>query len=179
MEFISNMKDLINKIFNSAIEMDGFESHDIESILSNDKYDDLSAEEGFIDIKTKPDFSLIEEQFEIKMHSELVEYWSQIWAPIFTIENKKAITESHDDENIFVGLLTSQIHLEMLIDDIEMYTQEVNDDGIEGVFFPIAFKEDGWNILFNNLDGCVYIQEHDPSGVIKISNSIREFYSAD
>ena len=62
-------------------------------------------------------------------------------------------------------------------EDIEMYTEEMNEMGFEGIFFPIAFKDDCWNILFNNEDGCVYIQEHDPVQASKIAESIKDFYS--
>jgi len=177
------MKNLIRNLVqsdSSCEEMDIFSFDDLESIASQDEcYSGLSPQDVdiFLEIKTKPDFSLIENKFDIKMHSELVEYWSQIWCPGFTAMNKKSVTANHTDEKIFVHLLTSQSHLDILDDDIEMYTQEMNDFGIEGVFFPIAFKEDCWNILFNNLDGCVYIQEHDPCEYVKVSNSIREFYS--
>lgn len=176
------MKTLIRNIISNAEEVEPFDSVHLQCIASKDEcYSGLSPQEVdiYLEVKTKPDFSGIEETFEIIMHPELVEHWSQVWCPLFIAINKKSVTTNHTDEKIFVHLLTSQLHLDHLINDIEMYTQEMNDLDVEGVFFPIAFKEDCWNILFNNLDGCVYIQEHDPCEYVKAANSIREFYSVD
>lgn len=157
-----------------------FMQDDLDSIARKDPcYEGLRPQEVdiYLDIVTKPDFSRIEKELDLKVHPDLVEYWSQIWCPLLEINNKKAITQHHTDEKIFVNLLRSQSHLDYLVDDIEMYTEEMNDLGAKGVFFPIGFKEDGWNILFNNDDGSVYVQDHDPCDYKKVANSIVEFYS--
>lgn len=176
------MNDLIKKLIRSIEVMDRFTESDLKSIRNYDEYyEDLNFDyvDICLDIKVKPDFNRIEEMFKINMHSELVEYMSKIWCPAFRVVNKKSIIPNHSNDEIYVRFLSSPEHLDMLIEDIEMYTKEMNNVGVEGVFIPIASKDDGWNILFNNLDGCIYIQEHDPCGAIKVAESIQEFYFND
>lgn len=177
------MKEFLEELFKreeSFEESDILFSYQVESIRAFDpEYKELkdSDIDMYLDIKKKPDFSEIENEYGITLHSELKEYWSQFWCPSFTTKNKKAITQLHDSEKIFVNLLSCPDDLLDIAQDIEMYTEEMNEMGFEGVFIPIAFKDDGWNILFNNENGCVYIQEHDPIEASKIAESIKDFYS--
>jgi hypothetical protein len=178
-----NLKELLTKLITApenANEFDIFMTYELESISKFDpNIETLKPEEVdlYIDMDRKPHFSVFENAFKVEIREELKEYWSQFWCPSFTVVNEKAITKHHDDKNIFVNLLKSPECLEEMIEDIEMYTEEMNEMGIEGLFFPIAFKEDGWNILFNNKDGKIYIQEHDPIECSKIADSIKDFYS--
>lgn len=177
------MKEFLEKIFKregSFEESDILLSCQVDSIKSFDpKYKDLERSDidMYLDIKKKPDFSRLENKNGITLRQELKEYWSQFWCPSFTMTNKKAITELHDSDKIFVNLLGSPDDLLEISEDIEMYTEEMNEMGFEGIFVPIAFKDDGWNILFNNENGCIYIQEHDPIQALKIAESIKDFYS--
>lgn len=178
------MKNLIQKLIASEgnceeisvfITQDLWSIEDYETSYNNLKPQDIDI---YLDIKTPPSFSRIERELNITMHPELVDFWSQIWCPGFSIINKKSVTEIHTDDQMHVNFLRSQSHLDHMIDDIEMYSEEMNDFGVDGVFFPIGFKEDSWIILFNNNDGAVYISEHDPCGYVKAANSIKEFFES-
>lgn len=176
------MKNLIIKLISSednCKEIDIFTSEDLTHISEYDtSYANLKPEnvDVYLEAKTPPSFTRIEREFDITMHPDLVDFWSQIWCPGFSIINKKSVTDIHTDEQMYVNFLKSQSYLDYMIDDIEMHTEEMNSFGVDGVFFPIGFKEDGWIILFNNKDGSVYISEHDPCGYVKAAETIKEFF---
>ena len=179
------MKQLLDSIMQketSFKESDVFFSEDIHSISMFDhEYKNLKKEDIDIclNIVKKPDFNIFKERFCVELHEDMKDFWSQYWCPSFSVLNKKAITNNHSDNFVYVNLLSSPSMLELTIEDIELYSEEMNEenDSFDGaIFLPIAFKTDGWVILFNNNNGSIYIQEHDPCGYIKIADSIKDFF---